>query len=132
MESSEICENFQEAVSKALVRHKSILDVLSKFQESNARVNRAVVKSITQCGCLKIKAEKPEIPEDASFRELRQYMETHLYGFLCPACQETIEKEVGKNLFYLVALCNSLDLNLNDVLSKECKQVNTLGIFNLT
>lgn len=132
MENTDICEDFQEAVSKALVRHKSILDILSKFQETNSRVNRAVIKAVTQCGCLKIKAEKPEIPEDISFRELKYYMDTHLNGFLCSSCQETIENEIGKNLFYLVALCHSLDLNLDEILDKECKQVTTLGIFNLT
>lgn len=127
-----ICDDFQDAVSGALVRHKSILDILSKFQETNARVNRAIVKAVTNCGCIKVRAEKPEIPEDTTFRELRQYMLTHLNGFLCPRCQETIEKELGKNLFYLVALCDSLDLDLQEILDKECKKVNTLGIFNLT
>jgi len=127
-----ICEDFQEAVSESLVRHKSILDLLSKFQETNARVNRAIVKAVTNCGCIKIRAEKPEIPEDITFRELKQYMETHLNGFLCPRCQETIEKELGKNLFYLVALCDSLDLDLQEILNNECKKVSTLGIFNLT
>lgn len=131
MESG-ICEDFQQAVSEALVRHRSVLDILSKFQETNARVNRAVIKSVTSCGCVKIKAEKPEIPEDVSFRELKQYMENHLSGFLCPHCQETIEKELGKNLFYITALCQSLGLDLGKVLTKECDKVTTLGIFNLT
>jgi len=131
MDNNEVCENFQEAVSKALIRHKSILDILSKFHETNARVNRAVVKSVTQCGCLQIRAQKQEIPEDASFRELQQYMESHLKGFLCPSCQETIEKEIGKNIFYIAALCNSLDLDLQKIIKNECAQANTLGIFNL-
>lgn len=132
MIKEELCLDFQDAVAESLVRHKSILDVLSKFQESNARVNRAVVKAVTQCGCLKIKAQKPEIPEDISFRELKQYMDTHLEESLCADCQETVEKELGKNLFYLAALCHSLDLNLEEVLHKEYKKVSTLGIFNLT
>ena len=123
---------FQNTVSDSLIRHKSVLDVLSKFQETNARVNRAVVKAVTQCGCLKIKAEKPAIPEDISFRELKQYMETHLEGHVWSGCRGAIEKEVGKNLFYLAGLCEYLDLSMEEIMDKEYKKVSTLGIFNLT
>lgn len=45
-----ICDEFQNTVSKYLVRHHSILDILSKVQESTARVNRATVKTVTSCG----------------------------------------------------------------------------------
>ncbi|HHT27849.1 MAG TPA: DUF1573 domain-containing protein, partial [Firmicutes bacterium] len=38
---------FQEAVNEYLVRHRSILDILSKLQESVARTNRAVAKAVT-------------------------------------------------------------------------------------
>ncbi|MGM9570752.1 MAG: DUF1573 domain-containing protein [bacterium] len=132
MAKDNLCLYFQNSVSDSLIRHKSVLDVLSKFQETNARVNRAVVKAVTQCGCLKIKAEKPAIPEDISFRELKQYMETHLEGHLCSDCREAIEKEVGKNLFYLAGLCEYLDLSMEEIMDKEYKKVSTLGIFNLT
>ena len=66
-----ICDEFQN-VRDLLIRHRSILDILSKLSESACRVNRAVVKSITDCGCVSINAEKVQIPEHIdSFEELK-------------------------------------------------------------
>ena len=72
------CTSFQETVGEVLVRHRSILDVLSKQQESSARVNRAIAKAVTSCGCLEISARRQEMPDDASFLKLKEFMETHL------------------------------------------------------
>ena len=52
-----ICDDFQDTVANCLIRHRSILDVLTKVQETSARVNRAVAKSVTNCGCLKVEAK---------------------------------------------------------------------------
>lgn len=48
---------FQYTVGELLVRNKSILDLITKFQDSNGRVNREIVKAVTQCGCVKINAK---------------------------------------------------------------------------
>ena len=53
-----IFDNFQNDVDDSLLRHKSILDILTKYSESSARVNRAVAKAVTNCGCIKINADK--------------------------------------------------------------------------
>lgn len=127
-----ICDEFQNTVAELLIRHHSILDVLSKFQEACSRVQRATVKSVTGCGCISIEAKKKQIPPDASFLDLKDYLESHLQGELCPNCREIIETEIGKTIFYLTALCNLLDLNLYDILLKEHKKLDTLRIFNLT
>lgn len=127
-----LCDEFQEAVGESLVRHKSILDVLTKFQESNARVNRAIVKSVTNCGCVRVTAERQRIPSDISLHDLPQFMDSHLAGELCEHCKDVIESEIGANMFYLAALCNLLDLNLYDVLIKERKRLSALGIFNFS
>ncbi|AOT71125.1 DUF1573 domain-containing protein [Geosporobacter ferrireducens] len=122
---------FQDSVSKVLVRHKSILDVVTKYQESCAKVNRAVVKSATSCGCIKISAEKQNIPDDASYEELHGYMSTHLNGAPCDVCRDKIEKEIGNHLFYLAALCNTLELELDDILKNQLKNIDTLGKYSL-
>ena len=127
-----ICDEFQKTVSELLIRHHSILDVLSKFQEACARTNRATVKAVTNCGCITIKAKKQQIPSDASLLELKDYFETHLNGKICNDCREMIETELGKTLFYMTALCNLLDLNLYDIFLKEHHKLTTLRIFNLT
>lgn len=126
-----LCDDFQNAVRDSLIRHKSILDVLSKYQEASARVNRAVVKAVTSCGCLQIVAKKAQLPSDLTLEELRDRMPTHLEGRLCDACLEAVEEEIGRQLFYLAALCNTLDLNIFDILIKENKKVTTLGMFNI-
>ena len=127
-----ICDEFQNTVSELLMRHHSILDVLSKLQEASARTNRATVKAVTGCGCIQIDAKKKAIPPDTSLLELKNYFESHLHGELCPNCREAVETEAGKILFYLTALCNLLDLNLYDIFLKEHKKCTTLSFFNMT
>lgn len=129
-------DHFQDSVGELLIRHKSILDVLTKYQESQARVNRAVVKAVTSCGCIEINSKKQNFlkqdsDKEVSLQDLRNYMDTHLSGSLCSNCREVIEKELGNNLFYIAALCNVLDVNMYDVLLKEYEKMNTLGIYNL-
>lgn len=128
-----ICDEFQNVVGDLLIRHSSILDILSKLSESSCRINRAVTKSVTDCGCISIKAKKLDIPENIeSFEELRTYLDDHLRGNLCPNCAEVVVAELGKLLFYSAALCNCLDINLYDVFIKEYKKTAALGIFNMT
>lgn len=125
-----IFDNFQNSVNDSLLRHRSILDVTTKFSESNARVNRAVAKAVTNCGCIKVNAEKQPLSEKSIIDDLGDCLNTHLKGELCENCREVIEGEIGNNLFYLTSLCNNLDINLYDVLLKECDKINTLGKFS--
>jgi hypothetical protein len=127
-----LCDEFQNTVGELLIRHQSILDVLSKMQEATARINRSVTKAVTSCGCIKVQAEKKSIPENVSLAELKSYFDSHLHGELCPNCLEVIESEIGRALFYLAALCNHMDLNLYDIFIKEHKKLSTLRFFNLT
>lgn len=123
-----IFDDFQNKVGQSLLRHKSILDIMSKFQESNARINRAVAKSVTNCGCISIDAHKQQIPcDDDDIESLGDCFKTHLNGEICENCRDVIGREIGNNIFYLMALCDSLDINLYDVLIKECDKINTLG-----
>ncbi len=128
-----ICDEFQNKVSDLLIRHHSILDVLSKLAESTARINRGVCKSVNDCGCLAIHAKKLAIPEECeSIDDVRKYLDAHVRGKLCPHCEEVIINELGKSLFYTAALCNILGLNLYDVFIYEYKKASALGVFNLT
>lgn len=128
-----LCDGFQETVDEYLIRHRSILDVLSKLNESSGRISRAVAKAVTTCGCIKIEASKQTVPPNLrSLESLRDHMKTHIEGKLCKHCSEILEDEIGRNLFYLAALCNLLDLNLYDILIKEQERVSCLGIFNFS
>ncbi|QNO14817.1 DUF1573 domain-containing protein [Alkalicella caledoniensis] len=126
------CEAFQGKVNDLLIRHRSILDVLSKYHESNSRVNRSVAKSVTNCGCLSINAAKEVDSLEMEPEEFYSSRETHLAGKLCDSCKEIIEMELGNNLFYFVALCNILDLDMEEILKKEYGKISALGKFNLT
>jgi len=128
-----LCDGFQETVNEYLVRHKSILDVMSKLTESAGRVNRAVAKAVTNCGCIEIEAVKQRIPPELdSLESLKEHMSTHLKGKLCEHCTEILEDEIGRTLFYIAALCNLLDLNLYDILIKEQERIACLGMFNFS
>lgn len=126
------CEEFQHTVTEFLLRHQSLLDILSKSTEASARVNRAVTKSITSCGCLKVHAERKVIPDDASLNDLKELLTTHVEGTICENCKDIIVNEIGKNLFYLTALCNTLDISFQEVIEHENAKVKTLGKFNMT
>ena len=125
-----IFDDFQNSVNDSLLRHKSILDLMTKYSESNARVNRAVAKAVTNCGCIKINAEKQCIEEIDLIDEISNNLNTHLDGNLCDNCREVIEREMGNNLFYLTALCNDLGISLYDLLLQESDKINTLGKFS--
>lgn len=125
-------ETFQHTVSEYLIRHRSILDVQSKLGEASARVNRAISKSVTTCGCISIKADKQRFPADISMTEVRGLMRTHLSGNLCDRCREVVESEIGMLLFYMAAACSLLGLDLEATQRKEHDRVATLGVFHLT
>lgn len=129
-----IFDDFQNSVDESLLRHRSILDIITKLQESQARVNRAVAKSITNCGCIKVEAKKQYIPaniDDLNLDTLSASLDTHMQGNLCKNCREVLERELGNNLFYITSLCNLLDLNLYDILLKEYDKISTLGKYTM-
>ncbi|RNC62763.1 MAG: hypothetical protein AWM53_02038 [Candidatus Dichloromethanomonas elyunquensis] len=124
-------DNFQKIVDSMLIQHQSILDILSKGQEASARVNRAIIKSVTSCGCISIEAQKYTIPEEATLADLKFIFNSHLKGVLCPNCRDIIETELGKQFFYIAALANTLGFSLDEVLEKEQQKLKTLTVYNL-
>lgn len=127
-----LAAEFQAAVSQYLIRHRSILDILAKLQETSARVQRAVSRAVTECGCLEVHAQRQQIPPGISYWEMRDHVSTHLNGSLCEQCREVLEMELGHNLFYFTALCEALNLQSDAILRQEMKRITTLGVFNLT
>lgn len=125
-----ICDNFQEQVSVVLIRHKSILDIMTKLDEYNARINRAMAKSVTSCGCITINAKKQDFGND-SFENMQEKAKIHVEGKICDHCKDILEEEVGSYMFYLASLCNTLDMNLSSILEKEYDRIKTLGIYSL-
>jgi hypothetical protein len=125
-------QEFQNQVSDLLLRHRSLLDVMSKNGQSSASLNRAVVKAVTDCGCIEIHAAqqtfKPELDLTSSMNNVR----THVSGHLCENCKEIISTELGRNMFYMSALCNLLEINMDDVVTEESKKCSTLGLFNMS
>jgi hypothetical protein len=123
---------FQKSVDQFLIQHRSILDLMTKYQESNSRVNRAIAKAVTQCGCIIIKAKKQTIPSNTKLIEIHKFMDAHIEGSLCDSCKEIIETELGSSLFYATAICNILNLDFDEIIKKEEERISTLGIYNLT
>ncbi len=121
---------FQTVAAETLSRNKSILDILSKLQSTEARINRSVTKAVTSCGCIKIEGNKQRVT-DVSLDNIEEYNDTHVRGSICPKCREAIETEIGANLYYMASLCNTLELDIYDILLKEMKQLETLGRFSM-
>ncbi|MFC0212849.1 DUF1573 domain-containing protein [Paenibacillus chartarius] len=125
-------KEFQDQVSELLLRHRSLLDVLSKFQQTGAAVNRAVVKSITECGCIELNATKQGYSPEMTLEEAKNVLDSHVNGQLCEHCREVVSAEIGRNLFYMSALGNLLKLDLQETVEDESKKCTTLGLFTLS
>lgn len=125
-----ILDDFQESVAESLIRHRSIIDIMTKFNESNARVSRALAKSVTACGCVSVSAHKQKLPDDASLDNISGLLSYQIEGELCDNCKEVLEDEIGTNVYYLAALCDSLGINLFDAIIKRYDKLQTLGKFS--
>lgn len=125
-------DKFQAQVSELLLRHRSLLDILSKIDQTSSSVNRSVIKAVTDCGCISIHASKQPFELISSIEHANENISNHVSGQLCDQCHEYVETQLGRNLFYLTALCSQLDINLQEVLNKETSRCSTLGFFNLT
>ncbi|XEC94679.1 DUF1573 domain-containing protein [Paenibacillus tarimensis] len=130
--SAPTLEQLQQQVSELLLRHRSLLDVMSKLDQTGASVNRAVTKAVTECGCIEINARKQDFPDELELEQAKITLEKHMSGQLCEHCKDVLKAELGKNLFYMSALCNILDISLDEVVTHESKKCSTLGLFNLT
>lgn len=126
-----IYDEFQNAVQDITIRHSTLLDIITKLNQGSSDTNRAVIKSITNCGCISLNTKKPDMPENISLEEMKNYQHDHIDGQLCKDCRDAIEEELGNTFFYIAALCNKLDLNIYDILLKEYSNITTLGKFNL-
>jgi NTP pyrophosphatase (non-canonical NTP hydrolase) len=105
---------------------------MSKVQETASRINRSLTKAVTECGCVEVAAKKQTYDSSKNLEENKSYLDTHFSGPLCEHCRDVVTAELGKNFFYLAALCNITDIKLEDVLQKESTRLNTLGVFNLS
>ncbi|QJC50638.1 DUF1573 domain-containing protein [Paenibacillus albicereus] len=130
--SAPTLHDFQEQVSELILRHRSVLDVLSKFGQTGAAVNRAVAKAVTECGCIEIQASKQHYSEEPELETAKQLLESHMDGAVCENCRDVLKAELGRNLFYMSALCNLLEIDLDEVVKAESDKCSTLGVFNLT
>ncbi|MCS1352506.1 DUF1573 domain-containing protein [Mechercharimyces sp. CAU 1602] len=129
-QTEQAIDQFQLQVSDLLLRHRSLLDVVSKFQESNARTNRAIMKAVTDCGCIKIHADRQPFDDATTIEECKEGFTSHLSGQLCSNCRDIVKSEMGKNLFYLAAMCNLFKIPLSEVIASEQECLNTLGSFH--
>lgn len=126
-------DHFTRTADALLIRNRSILDTLSKLQTTCGRVERAVVKAATHCGCIRIQATKQDFTPDPEegIGTLRERLNSHLTGNLCEGCRDILSLEIGEHLFYLAGLCATLGLNLSTILDQESSRMGTLGVFNL-
>ncbi|EFM11520.1 conserved hypothetical protein [Paenibacillus curdlanolyticus YK9] len=129
--SAPTLDQFQRQVSELLLRHRSLLDVLSKYGQTGSAVNRAVAKAVTECGCIELNAKKQAYSDETDLTEAQSMLENHMNGELCEQCSDVLRAELGRNLFYMSALCNLLDIKLEEVVANEADRCSTLGLFNM-
>lgn len=124
-------DDFQLLVSDMLFRNKSVMDALTKYQQTCANVCNTIAKAATTCGCIKINVSKQDYSKGTTLYEMANLSKTHIEGKLCEKCMEHLDREIGSNLFYLTSLCSILDLNIYDIMIKESQRIETLGYYSL-
>lgn len=125
-------QSFQEQVSELLLRHRSLLDVMSKMGQSNAAAVRSVTKAVTECGCIELHATKQDFKPGMDLHEARETIHKHVQGELCENCRDAVTNELGRNLFYMSALCNQVGIDMDEVVKRESQKCTTLGLFNMS
>lgn len=125
-------QSFQEQVSELLLRHRSLLDVLSKMGQTNAAAVRTVTKSVTECGCIELHATRQDFEPGLDLEQAKETIAKHVQGELCENCRDAIATELGRNLFYMSALCNLLHIDMQEIMEQESQKCATLGLFNLS
>lgn len=120
-----LTEDFQNTIAKLHIWNKSILDILSKLNGASAKVERATAKAVTSCGCIEIDGRKSVVTFEKNEND------SQIRGALCEECKGEIEREIGENLYYMISLCNALNLNIDKIIVKELDRVKTLGKYNL-
>lgn len=125
--------SFQLDIDNVLIRNRSILDQITKLSDSCARLNRHISKAATTCGCIKIQISKQPYFADntISMDDIKSLMQTHIKNSLCSECRETIEKDLGRILFYIGAISNNFNISLDDVVEKEKLGLSILGKYSL-
>lgn len=125
------CSEFQNITGELQLLNKSILDIVSKLDEQTSRLNRAVFKSATHCGCIEIHATKQLFSDNKTLEENQFDLDKHVEGSLCPKCKEKIQEEMGELMFYLASMCTALEMDLEQVMNTKLEHLKTLGIYNL-
>jgi hypothetical protein len=126
-----IYDEYQNLVSEVLLRHSSLLDIITKLEQSVANTNRAAIKTITDCGCVSLNRISKEDNDSENYDSFYKFKIQDIEGNICEKCRDKIEEEYGNTFFYLTALANKLDINIYDVLLKEFNNMKTLGKFRL-
>ena len=126
-------EQFQNFIDELVLRNKSILDQMTKLQDATTRLNRNISKSATNCGCIELHVLKQQffLQDTIKYDDLSSLLSTHIEGYPCPSCNELIEKEMGRVLFYLSALANTLGISLSQVIENEKNTTSILSHYCL-
>ena len=126
-----VLDEFQYISNEFLIRNRNILDSMTKMNDSCSRISRSLVKAATHCGCISICGEKQHASGVSGMDEMKHHIKPQVKGVLCENCRDFLEKDFGRNLFYMAAICNALDLNLYDILIGEMNRLRLLGKYNL-
>mgnify|MGYP005816373187 CR=1 FL=1 len=135
-----LADGFQEAVQGSLLAERSVLDVSARLIEASNRVQRALFYAATNCGCVSIEVGRPSThgtsaeslatkTAAASASMVSNRSTPSITGSLCESCRDTLEAEMGRQMYYLAVLCNATDASLYDILIKELRRLTTLGEF---
>jgi hypothetical protein len=103
-----ICDEFQNVWVDLLIRHRSVLDILSKLSEANSRVTRAVTKAITTVAASLFKLKRPRSRSMLILLRNWASIWTITCAGVCPNCEEVVISENGQAVVLLGRLYATL------------------------
>ena len=95
-----VLDEFQYTSNDFLIRNRSILDSMTKMNDSCARISRTLVKAATHCGCISIRGEKQQAPGVSGMDEMKHHIKSHIKeGNYVKTAVDSLERDIGRNLF---------------------------------
>ena len=126
-----ICQELQQKADEYLIINPAALQILMQISHSGLQLQQAVIRASNNCGCVKLSTKKTLLPKEASWQDLKNQPTGDELQGLCPECRSLIKDKMGSMLFYIAALANAFDIDMDEIIQKEINQLDILGYFML-
>lgn len=117
----------QQKAGEYLIADPGALQILLLIQLNACHLHQCVLNAANGCGCVSLSCAPVTPPADWDCTV--KIASGDNLGKLCPNCRAAICDRLGALLFYIAALCSSMNLTLPDICESEIEKLDLLGYF---